>query len=193
MKKSFFGFEDQILELSILEHVYEPQEDSYLLARNIPKNLKGKKVLDIGSGSGILSVICAKSGGVVTAVDLFEKAIANTKLNAKLHGVNIDVLESDLFEKIEGKFDFIVYNPAYIPVENEGIEGEIAWVGGKNGRMHIDKFLKNFKPYLNKGGIVLMLVSSKNNIVDELKKNGWKEIDSRVLFFEKLFIMKFAN
>lgn len=51
---------------------------------------KGKKVLDIGCGGGILSEALAKRGAIVTGIDLAEDAIHTAKMHARQSGLNID-------------------------------------------------------------------------------------------------------
>ncbi|MBU4072429.1 MAG: hypothetical protein KJ773_09680, partial [Candidatus Thermoplasmatota archaeon] len=62
-----------------------------------------------------------------------------------------------------------------------------ACTSGPQGTDLIKKFLKEFEKYLNPNGKVLIIISSKNN----LKLNGWKEIDSASFFFEKIYLMKY--
>ena len=51
-------------------HVYEPAEDSFLMKQCLPASLQGKRVLEVGSGSGFLSVECARRGAKMLAVDI---------------------------------------------------------------------------------------------------------------------------
>ena len=55
----------------------------------------GKKVLDLGCGSGVLSVVLAKNGADVTAADLTENATKMTQRNATLQQLNIKVIRTD--------------------------------------------------------------------------------------------------
>ena len=193
MNKAFFTLADKILELDVFDGVYEPSEDSFLLAKNIPTKLSGTRVLEIGSGSGVISLIAAKNGADVTAVDIEDTAVENTKHNADKHKVKIKVMKSNLFENVIDSYDLIIFNPPYVPCNKEGLCGETAWVGGKDGREYIDKFLKDFKNHLKSKGKSLMIISSKNKIDDELKKQGWKERDFSLYFFEKLSVMEYIN
>lgn len=171
--------------------VYQPAEDTELLAKHIPKNLRGKKVLDMGCGSGALAVTAALADGDVLAVDINEAALEATKEAAGK--LNIGVRKSDLFESITEKFDLILFNPPYVP-EGEGDEHlseeeHYALVSGPKGRDLIERFLKTFKKYLNPKGKVLMVISSKNEIKERLENSGWKEVDCVHFFFERLYLM----
>ncbi|NYZ79684.1 methyltransferase [Candidatus Micrarchaeota archaeon] len=173
--------------------VYTASEDSFLLEQNIPSDLAGKKVLEIGCGSGIISVIAARNGADVAAVDINHEAVKATKKLAELSGFKIKALKSDLFEKVRGKFDLIVFNPPYVACECERLEGEEAWAGGKDGRELIDRFLKEFKKHLTKNGEALLLVSSQNKIKNELERDNWLCVDFLKLGDEELFIMRYKN
>ena len=72
--------------------------------------------LDLGTGSGILSLLAAAHSKRVVAVDSNPRAIAMAQLNARLNNVaNIEFLEGDLFEAIRGRqFDLIVCNPPFV-------------------------------------------------------------------------------
>ncbi len=86
------------------EGVYEPAEDSWLMVDYLPF-FKGS-VLEIGCGSGIISINLAKRGNQVTAVDINPKAIEATKFNSKKNNANIETIEGDMFSKLKNrKFD----------------------------------------------------------------------------------------
>ncbi len=161
------------LFLEIPEKVYEPREDSFLLLSVLKKiNLKGKKVLDLGTGSGILGLFASKKAKEVLAVDINEDALKTIKKNVELNNIrNVRILKSDLFENIKEKFDLIIFNPPYVPSESNFREiNDLAWAGGESGREIIDKFLDQFKSYLNDNGILLLLQSSLSDIDKTLKK-----------------------
>lgn len=81
----------------------------------------GLQVLDLGTGSGAiaLSLKQAHPDWHVTASDISEEALAVAKKNAQTNGLAIQFLQSDVFEKIEEKFDIIVSNPPYIAYEDK--------------------------------------------------------------------------
>lgn len=67
-----------------------------------------------------MSIHCAKNGCSVTAADVNPHAVECTILNSKRNDVDITVLHSDLYEKVDGIFDCIVFNLPYLPVDEEG-------------------------------------------------------------------------
>ena len=77
-------------------------------------NLVQKTFLELGAGSGIISILAAKKGAKVYATDISSIAIENIKLNAEKNGVDIAVIRSDLFQNLSDlKSDYIIINPPY--------------------------------------------------------------------------------
>ena len=69
---------------NVWENVYEPAEDSFLFAENLDVE-KGAKVLDVGTGCGMLGILAAEKADHVVAVDLNPYAVGCAKENAKLN------------------------------------------------------------------------------------------------------------
>ena len=94
------------------------------------KNLEGKSFLELGCGTGLISVLAAQKGALVTSSDINPKAIENVRLNALNNQVELRAIESNLFEKLQGEqFDFIIINPPYYPKEAKS-RAEEAWFCG---------------------------------------------------------------
>src|SRR4051812_5233761 len=88
-------------------------------------NMKGKKVLDMGTGTGVQAIQASIAGAKeVLAVDLNPEAVACAKENIALNSIkNIQVLESDLFSNIPvTKFDIIIAN---LPITDFPIYGKV--------------------------------------------------------------------
>ena len=81
------------------EGVYEPAEDSWLMVEHLPF-FKGS-VLEIGCGSGIISINLAKRGNQVTAVDINPKAIEATKINSRKNNVELEIIKGNMFSKLK--------------------------------------------------------------------------------------------
>jgi 16S rRNA G1207 methylase RsmC len=73
--------------------------------------MRGWRVLDLGCGYGVLGIVAAKLGGIVTMVDVNRFAVRLARLNARLNGVNAEVRVGDLFKGLGGGFNTIVTNP----------------------------------------------------------------------------------
>jgi len=168
--------------------MYPPREDSFLLASELERYLKkaGKiKVLDMGTGSGILAETASKFVGRenVLAVDIDSGCVGFVEK------MGIKAIKSDLFSNISEKFDLIVFNPPYLP-EDEHEKG-IDTTGGQEGYEITLRFLKDAWKFLNKDGKVLLILSSLSK--PEIIKNGAKnykikEINSLDFCMERLLV-----
>lgn len=153
--------------VNIIENVYEPSEDSFLLADAALSEIKGyERILEAGCGSGIISaVIRANTKANVIGIDINPYAV-------KCSGENgVDVIRGDLLNCIKGKFDIIIFNPPYLPTKED--ERDNGWMnaaldGGCDGRKVIFRFLEDAGRCLVQGGKILMLVSSLTGI-DEIR------------------------
>ena len=96
---------------------------------------KALKVLDIGTGSGVLAVShkLERSQDKVTAVDMSPDALAVARKNAWNMGADVNFMESDVTEKVTGSFDLVLSNPPYI---------------SQNERSEMDESVLNFEPQL---------------------------------------------
>jgi release factor glutamine methyltransferase len=95
-------------------------------------NMEGLRVLDMGTGSGIIALRCAARGATVTAADINPHAVAAATSNARRNGLVIRAVLSDLFDELNGEsFDLIVINPPYYPKNPVGM-AEYAWFCGED-------------------------------------------------------------
>mgnify|MGYP001567578073 CR=1 FL=1 len=166
--------------------IYDPQEDSFLLAKYVDRFAKGK-ILDLGTGSGIQSKIALRHTKDVLAVDIDKEAVnyvKKKKIKAKI---------SDLFSKVNEKFDLIIFNPPYLPEEElEDKESKKITTGGKYGHEILERFFSQVNKHLNKDGRILIVFSSltnKEKIDKIIKKNNFKFkiLEQNKVFFETLY------
>jgi release factor glutamine methyltransferase len=171
-----------------VDEFYRPAEDSMLLLRHVIRLVEGS-VLDMGTGSGILAVEAALKPGVtnVLAVDINPSAIEETRRRAAEQGASnkIGFKVGDLFEGITGRFDWIVFNPPYLP--EEGVE-DSSWEGGPRGTEITERFLKDAASHLKKDGSILLVYSSLTGLdPSEYAEYDWEVLEEMPLFFEKLY------
>jgi len=86
------------------------------------RNYNGKRILDVGSGTGIRTIVAGLSGArEVVAVDIVDEAIANTRTNVRRYNLEdkVRVIKSNLFENVEGRFDVII---GYLPLVDHPIQ-----------------------------------------------------------------------
>lgn len=96
------------------------------------KELENKSFLELGCGSGIISLLAAKKGAKVTATDINTTALTFLTENAKKNNLELEIIESDLFKALTDRtFDCIVINPPYYP-KNPKNSKEKAWFCGEH-------------------------------------------------------------
>jgi release factor glutamine methyltransferase len=154
------------MRIVVFPGVLRPPSDAALLGTVMARDgsgLRGRDVLDLCSGTGILALTAARLGARATAVDLSRRAVLNARLNARLNGLELTVLRGDLFGPVEGRrFDLIVSNPPYIPAppgaDTRGAAR--AWDAGPDGREFLDRICDRAAAHLRSGGRVLIVHSS---------------------------------
>jgi len=166
-----------------------PRDETQLLAElsiSLCKTNSIQTVLDIGTGSGAiaLAIKYAYKALNVTAVDISLDALALAKENATIAGLQIELLQSDIFSALnERSFDLIVSNPPYIPSKDiKMLEPEVsvfepnsALDGGENGLFFYEEIIKNVKEHLNGKGIILFEagIGQASIIAEMLKAKGF--------------------
>ena len=146
-------------------NVLIPRPETELLVQKVIEEIMGMKsevcVLDLCSGSGAIGItISLETNAKVTCSDISDGAIETIKVNMKNLNANVEVICSDLFEKIDGKFDIIVSNPPYIKSldilqldrEVKDFEPHLALDGGESGLVFYEKIIQDAPNFLNKGG-----------------------------------------
>ncbi|HJM24343.1 MAG TPA: methyltransferase [Candidatus Thalassarchaeaceae archaeon] len=120
-------------EVLVPPTVYPPKEDSMMLCRvvsELPVN-HGCKALEIGCGSGLVSIVLASKGWKVTSCDVNPYAVSSTRGNMEMNGLSEGhkVIESGVGEgmSIPEGTDLIVWNLPYLAKDevNHGIIGEM--------------------------------------------------------------------
>jgi release factor glutamine methyltransferase len=150
----------------------------------------------MGTGSGIQAITAALKQEVntVVAVDIKPEALIEAKSWANEVKVSekIEFVLSDLFTEVSGNFDWILFNPPYLPSEGEA--DELSWAGGKDGIQVIKRFLSEALGYLKKDGSILMVYSSYTKL-DETDYNGykWEKLEEKNVFFETLYCVRLSR
>ena len=138
-------------------------------------DLSEKKILEVGCGSGLVSIFAAKQNAIVTSTDIFPLAVSCARSNAQINNVNITFIESDLFQAIPKQtFDFIVVNPPYYKKKAISPD-QFAWYCGENLE-YFSNFFQQAKDFVNEFSRVIMVLSDECDIEGIhaiAKNNGW--------------------
>ncbi|WP_031508071.1 class I SAM-dependent methyltransferase [Streptomyces megasporus] len=123
---------------------------------------RGGSFLEVGCGTGVISVTAALSGcSHVTALDINEKAVANTAENAERHGVadRVRVLHSDLYSALgpEDRFDVVFWNVPWTYVEEDfPLTTDLHGAVFDPGYQGQHRFITEARPHLADGGRLLI-------------------------------------
>jgi release factor glutamine methyltransferase len=170
---------------------YEPREDSFLMLEALAESsLHGLRILDMGTGSGILAAYCARRGADVTASDIDVDAIKTLELTTDRMGISIKLVTCDLFSKIHERFDIAVFNPPYLP---SSTIGDRTTDGGKGGTEVISRFLSELAQHLVENGRGILVISSLNDPERLMMRHpdlSFKILRERSLFFERLYALE---
>jgi release factor glutamine methyltransferase len=197
-KKRNYRYKDIILEVP--PEVFHPGFffSTQLLLQCISSfPIEGKKILELGAGSGLISIFAAKKGAKVTATDINPVALKFLKKNKEKNGVELEIIHSDLFSDIpRQQFDIIAINPPFYKKKQETIN-DFAWYCGENGE-YFQNLFKGLREYIHNNSIVLMVLSEDCDIsmIEKMAAgNGFslQKIVTKKLIWEYLYIYKIAD
>ncbi|TPE57357.1 peptide chain release factor N(5)-glutamine methyltransferase [[Mycoplasma] falconis] len=143
------------LKYKVLIPRYETEE---VILATYPLINKNSKVLDLGCGSGFIGLAIKKNIDCdVTLIDISKQAIKQTKFNAKYNNLDVKVIKSNWFKKINDKFDLIVSNPPYLNkkhcfAKSLKYEPSKALYAKDKGLADYKFICQNAKNYLNEKG-----------------------------------------
>ena len=168
-----------------------PRQDTEILVEqciHLMKEKENPKILDIGTGSGAISIALAKEihGSEVLGLDISDDALKVAVENRELNNVeNLKFLKSDVFQHVKEKnYDLIVSNPPYIPVEEyeelmpevKEYEPKMALTDGGDGYYFYRKISEESIDYLKNGGYLAFEVgyNQGENVAKLMEKNGFQ-------------------
>ena len=164
-----------------------PRFDTEVLVEEALKYIKpNDRVLDLCTGSGCIAVsIASQADAYVEGCDISKRALKVAKQNVKKQNVKVDMYQSDMFSKVQGKFNVIVSNPPYIEtnvaknLDKEVTEHDpmLALDGGNDGLDFYREIASNIKNYLAEGGVLLLEIGyNQAKSVSSLFKDVSKDI-----------------
>lgn len=202
------------LQFYVNQNVLIPRQDTECLVEAVLKVLESGKVrvLDLCTGSGCIGISISKLAGEgqrqtentlkegvpdkgvpkekcsvdVVCSDISEEALEVAKRNAERNNVEITLIESDLFEKITGKFHIIVSNPPYITgTEMEELmpevrlfEPEMALYGMEDGLYFYREIVRQASDYLEENGMLFFEIGCRQGqeVSGLMERAGFREI-----------------
>lgn len=190
------GFE--LKNFKIFGNVFRPEKMTAIyLTKWIFENrsvFAGKKVLDMGAGSGIQGIVAGLCGAKKVAFsDLSLAASKNCAENIKRFKLKNKavVFNGDLFEKIKGRFDLIIFNHPFF--SDHTIEQLIKLQGEPQRGKLIHRFFKDVPRFLSKRGIIIMpyfhLAGKINNPLIQAQKYGY-EVSEKIRMNVKKGVQK---
>jgi release factor glutamine methyltransferase len=159
--------------------------------------LSKKCFLELGAGSGLISIYAAGKGAKVTASDINPIAINALKKNAELNQSQLDIIYSDLFKAIPLQaFDIIAINPPYYKM-TPASDADYAWFCGKEGE-YFQQLFEDLAKYIHANSEVLMILCDGCDIEmvrTIAKKNAFKLncVFKRRNLLEENFIFKIES
>ena len=164
-------------------------------------DLRGKRILDIGCGSGILSLAAARARGSVTSIDINPAAIRATSVNARQNGLadSICALESDVLDRLDPAvhgFDYVFSNPPFYGGEAKSIT-EKAFRGG-HANSFMARLARDLPKFLLPGASVVVVLSSDIDIyacLQPFEENQFtfQIVKTKRLFFETLSLIELRH
>ena len=170
--------------IKVNKNVLIPRFETEELVEKTIKRIKNKfdqqiNILDLCTGSGCIAITLKKElNSNITATDISIDALEVAKENIKLNNVDITLINSDLFNNINDKFDCVISNPPYISYDEEidelvkNNEPDVALYAPNKGLYFYEEILKNIKKHLNDRFILAFEIGYKqgNDLVEITNK-----------------------
>ncbi len=170
------------IKIIVFPTVFSPKyfRDPDFFYKKLPVR-RGERWLEIGSGTGILSIVAAKKGAQVTAVDINPAAVKNTAANIKRHHLQkqVKVLRSNIYGALsKQRFDTIFWNTPWGRVKKTKLSRMEAALWDTEYKL-TERFIAGAQKHLLVGGRLLVGFSSSIGDLKELRrllhKHGYRE------------------
>jgi release factor glutamine methyltransferase len=182
-----FHYNDLCIELH--QEVYDPAEDTFLLLDSIAFTSQ-EKILELGTGCGLIALECAHRGASVVCTDINPFAIQLTRRNIERNRLllkgDIDLRQGNLFSVLKHNelFHVVIFNPPYLPTTTKEKVGgwfDIATDGGETGLKVTRRFLQGFPKHLYPHGCAYFIFSSlsKRSTLEQYLEN--KQLSAEII------------
>ena len=177
------------LRFKVTPDVLIPRQDTETLVEEVMRYLHdGMHLLDMCTGSGciLLSLLKYSNDCEGTGCDISEPALKVAEENAKELSLNASFVQSNLFENISGKYEFIVSNPPYIPTgviptlmeEVRDHEPVSALDGREDGLYFYREIVEKAGEYLYPGGMLFFEIGydQAEKVSSLMREAGYQEV-----------------
>lgn len=195
LKEAYFYNRKFYINKNVLIPRPETEELVNQTIKLIKKLATKPKILDIGTGSGVIAITLEKElkNVEITATDISKKALKVAKTNQKIHKTNIKFYKTNLYQGIKEKFDIIISNPPYIDKNSKTIEPQVkqnephlALFAEEQGLFYYKEIIKNIKQIIKTNHIIAFEIG-------ENQGNKIKQIIKKELPQDKIIIKKDYN
>ena len=177
------------LRFKVTPDVLIPRQDTEILVEEVMRYVHdGMHILDMCTGSGciLLSLLKYSNDCEGTGCDISEPALKVAEENAKELSLNASFVQSNLFENISGKYEFIVSNPPYIPTgviptlmeEVRDHEPVSALDGREDGLYFYREIVEKAGEYLYPGGMLFFEIGydQAEKVSSLMRQAGYQEV-----------------
>ncbi len=178
--------------------VYPPSDDTYLLLDAIEVN-DDDIFMEVGCGSGIITLAAAQACQEVFATDVSLNAVRNTMQNLRRNSLSsrCSVVQTDILSSFRPRahFSVIVFNPPYLPQDDISTGMDHAFVGGPSGVETTERFIREGINHLHENGRLYVIASSLADM-DRIKSTMktcsliTRVVASSSFFFETLSVLE---
>jgi release factor glutamine methyltransferase len=178
--------------------VYPPSDDTYLLLDAIKVN-DSDIFMEVGCGSGLITLAAAKACSQVFATDVSLTAVRNTVQNLRRNALisRCSVIQTDILSSFApvAHFSVIVFNPPYLPQDDITTGMDHAFVGGPSGAETTERFIREGVNHLRENGRLYVVTSSLADMGQIKNTMEGCSLNTRVVassrfFFETLSILE---
>ena len=177
------------LRFKVTPDVLIPRQDTEILVEEVMRYVHdGMHILDMCTGSGciLLSLLKYSNDCEGTGCDISEPALKVAEENAEMLSLNASFVQSNLFENISGKYEFIVSNPPYIPTgviptlmeEVRDHEPVSALDGREDGLYFYREIVEKAGEYLYPGGMLFFEIGydQAEKVSSLMREAGYQEV-----------------
>lgn len=177
------------LRFKVTPDVLIPRQDTEILVEEVMRYVHdGMHILDMCTGSGciLLSLLKYSNDCEGTGCDISEPALKVAEENAKELSLNASFVQSNLFENISGKYEFIVSNPPYIPTgviptlmeEVRDHEPVSALDGREDGLYFYREIVEKAGEFLHPGGMLFFEIGydQAEKVSSLMREAGYQEV-----------------